>query len=70
MQKLLQKKQSKNIPQKEQLIQDLLKYPMIQIGKKYNVSDNAVRKWCKKYDLPYKQKDIIEFRNNYTKGDD
>lgn len=64
------KEKAKNIPVKEVLINDLLTYSMIQIGKKYNVSDNAVRKWCKKYDLPYKQKDIIEFRNNYTKGDD
>lgn len=22
----------------------------------FNVSDNAVRKWCKKYDLPYTKK--------------
>ena len=24
----------------------------------YSVSDNAVRKWCKSYGLPYKSKDI------------
>ena len=24
----------------------------------YNVSDNAVRKWCKRYDLPYKKNEI------------
>lgn len=28
--------------------------PMLQVGKKYGVSDNAVRKWCKSYGLPYK----------------
>jgi predicted nucleic acid-binding Zn ribbon protein len=27
---------------------------MMAIGKKYGVSDNAVRKWCKSYDLDYK----------------
>ena len=26
----------------------------LQIGKKYNVSDNAVRKWCIAYNLPSK----------------
>jgi hypothetical protein len=24
----------------------------------YNVSDNAIRKWCKDYNLPYRKKDI------------
>jgi hypothetical protein len=24
----------------------------------FGVSDNAVRKWCKAYGLPYKKKDI------------
>lgn len=33
-------------------------YPFIQIGKWYGVSDNAIRKWCKSYGLPYKQNDI------------
>jgi group I intron endonuclease len=61
---------AKNIPEKEKLINDLLTYSMLQIGKKYNVSDNAVRRWCKKYELPYKRKDIIEFRNNYNKKGD
>lgn len=61
------KEYSKNIPPKKQLTEDLLTYSMLQIGKKYNVSDNTVRKWCKKYELPYKRKDIIEFRNNYNK---
>lgn len=30
----------------------------IQIGKLYNVTDNAIRKWCKNYNLPYRVKDI------------
>lgn len=32
--------------------------PFTQIGKKYNVTDNAVRKWCDKYGLPRKSSDI------------
>ena len=27
----------------------------------FNVSDNAVRKWCKKYDLPYTKKCILSY---------
>lgn len=34
----------------------------VKIGEKYNVSDNAVRKWCDKYNLPRKKSDI----NKYT----
>lgn len=29
-----------------------------QIGKQYGVSDNAIRKWCDKYNLPRKVSDI------------
>lgn len=32
--------------------------PFTQIGKKYNVTDNAIRKWCDKFNLPRKVKDI------------
>jgi predicted nucleic acid-binding Zn ribbon protein len=30
----------------------------LEIGRMYGVSDNAIRKWCKKYDLPSRVKDI------------
>ena len=39
---------------------------MTQIGEKYGVSDNAVRKWYKKYGLPTKEKDIKQFRKEYV----
>lgn len=40
----------KDIPSKEQLEQDLIEFKnnMCAIGRKYGVSDNAVRKWIKK----------------------
>lgn len=47
-----------NKPDKEELLSMILKYPMIKIGEIYGVSDNAVRKWLKSYDLPYKKEDI------------
>ena len=37
--------------------------PFTKIGKKYGVSDNAVRKWCDKYDLPRKTSEIKAFTN-------
>ena len=33
----------------------------VQVGLKYNVSDNAVRKWCKLYGIPFKSKELTEF---------
>jgi len=33
------------------------------LGKYYNVSDSALRKWCCKNNLPCKEKDLIEYIN-------
>lgn len=58
------KNKSKNIPSKEILLDLVLNNSFVSIGKMYNVSDNAVRNWCKKYNLPYKRKDIILFKSS------
>lgn len=46
-------------PSKEELREILLKYNgnFTQVGKLFKVSDNTIRKWCKKYNLPYHSKD-------------
>lgn len=44
-----------NRPSREELLDLIKRLPMIQIGKLYNVSDNAIRKWCKSYDIDYKK---------------
>lgn len=49
---------SKNIPPKEELEKLIYKESFTAIGRKYGVTDNSVRKWCKKYNLPYRTKDI------------
>lgn len=36
--------------------------PFTMIAKEYNVSDNAIRKWCDSYNLPRRKADI----NNFT----
>lgn len=51
-------KQKTSCPPKETLLELLKKKSILQIGKEYNVSDNTVRKWCKKYNLPYLKKEI------------
>ena len=52
-------------PKKNELIRDVLIMPVVQIGKKYGVSDTAVRKWLKQYQLPVYYKDIKEFRQQF-----
>jgi len=49
-------------PNKEELLKLLLNKSFVSIGKLYNVSDSTIRKWCKYYELPYKQSDIIELK--------
>lgn len=45
-------------PSREELLVLIKSKPFTQIGNSFGVSDNAVRKWCKAYELPYKKKDI------------
>lgn len=58
------KDKAKNIPQRDVLLDLILNNSFSAIGKMYNVSDNAVRNWCKKYNLPYKRKDVILFKSS------
>lgn len=44
--------QNSNIPQKDVLYSLLLNNTFTKVAKIYSVSDNAVRKWCDKYDIP------------------
>lgn len=56
-----------NRPEKEQLIEDFIKYKsFVQVAKLYNVSDNAVRKWCKTFDFPTKIKELLEYIQSYN----
>ena len=49
----------KNHPSKETLIEVFKeKKSFVQVGKLYNVSDNAIRKWFKHYNLPCNKNDI------------
>lgn len=57
--KCADKMKEKDLPlTKEELKEKIKTTSFTQIGKENNVSDNAVRKWCKKYGLPYRKKDI------------
>ena len=57
------KEREKNIPPKETIKALIRKNPFTVIARMYGVSDNAIRKWCKKYELPYKTSDIHALSN-------
>lgn len=46
---------------REELKQLIRTTPFTQIGKQFGVSDNAIRKWCDKYNLPRKSTEIKKF---------
>lgn len=50
-------------PDRDTLKCEIRKLPMVQVGKKYGVSDNAVRKWCEDYGLPSKTAVIRKYSN-------
>lgn len=49
-------------PSREELKTMIRTESFLSLGKKFNVSDNAIRKWCVYYGLPKRKKDI----NNYS----
>lgn len=49
------------IPNREKLKELIFNYPFTKIGEMFGVSDNAIRNWCKKYNLPSKKKEIIKY---------
>lgn len=49
-------------PDRELFKKEIREQPFTVIGRKYGVSDNAIRKWCDRYNLPRTKKEI----NKYT----
>lgn len=52
---------SQNIPSRDELKKLIRTTPFTVIGKQFGVSDNAVRKWCDKYNLPRRSSDIKKY---------
>ena len=53
---ILQRKTDR--PTREELKKQIRTTTFVKIGQSYGVTDNAVRKWCKIYKLPFLKKDI------------
>lgn len=48
-------------PLRKELKQMIRVIPFRTIGQNYGVSDTAIKKWCKTYNLPYRKKDIKQY---------
>lgn len=51
-------------PSKEEIEVLIKTESFLEIGRKYGVSDNAIRKWCKDYNLPFTKKEIKKCYEN------
>lgn len=56
-----------SIPNREELKQLIKKKPFTTIAKEYHITDNMVRKWCDKYNLPRTKKEINSYSNEEWK---
>lgn len=52
-----------NRPSREQLKQEVRTNSFADLGRKYNVAANTIKKWCRGYDLPYRSQDIKKYSN-------
>lgn len=52
-----------NRPNRKELKLLIRNKPFTQIAKQYNVSDNAIRKWCKIYKLPSSKTEIKKYND-------
>ena len=50
-------------PSREELKAQIRYQSFVNLGKKYNVSDKAISKWCIAYNLPSRKKDINKYNN-------
>ena len=53
-------------PSKETLINDFKELKsFVKVGKKHNVSDNGIKRWCEHYNLPTSKKYLLEYINRH-----
>ena len=54
--------QKVDLPDKQNFINKFKELKsFVAVGKFYNVSDTTIRKWCKKYEIPYTKKELVLF---------
>ena len=43
------------------LAEKIVNSSFVAVGREYNVSDNAIRKWCKNYNIPTTKQELKEW---------
>lgn len=61
--RLEERRKSGPRPEPVILAQEILSMGFCAVGRKYGKSDNAIRKWCKAYNMPIKKPEIQEWLN-------
>lgn len=57
-----------NLPVSREDLKDLIREKsFVEIGKQFGMSDNGIRIWCKKYNLPISRKEIKSYNNSQWK---
>ena len=64
-----QKEAAKNIPSREILKNLIRTKSFLEIASIYNVFDNAIKKWCIKYNLPHRKKEINQISDEDWKNE-
>lgn len=54
-------KENNKMPDRDILKQLIRTMPFTQVGRQYGVTDNAIRKWCDRYNLPRKVYEIRKY---------
>ena len=48
-------------PDKITLAKEIINSSFCAVGRKYGVSDSAIRKWCKEYNMPIKKEELKQW---------
>lgn len=60
----IHRKENNILPISRDELKNLIRiYPFTQIAEKFGYTDNAIRKWCDKYNLPRTKKEINSYTN-------
>lgn len=55
-------------PDRNTLLLEIVQLGFVGVGRKYGVSDKAVCKWCKKYGLPTRKKELVQLYHDESLG--
>lgn len=61
---VIHQKKVDNVPDPLELARMIKNSSFSEVGRKFGVSDNAVKRWCKKYDIPYLKNELIDWYDN------